>query len=74
MQFLFLPIFFVFVIVSKTFQHELKRIIYKIIGRELNPIRQEENAVNTILLPAWLSNKSFYQVGLSKSKKRIKLK
>ncbi len=41
---------------------------------ELNPIREEENGVSTIVLPAWLSNKSFYQLGLSKSKKRIKLK
>ncbi|CAF1307041.1 unnamed protein product [Adineta steineri] len=34
---------FVFMIVSKAFRHELKRTIYKIIGKDLVPIREEEN-------------------------------
>ncbi|CAF4142189.1 unnamed protein product [Adineta steineri] len=34
---------FVFIIVSKAFRHELKRTIYKIIGKDLVPIREEEN-------------------------------
>jgi len=53
--------FFVFMIVSKAFRHELKRTIYKIIGKKLITIREEENVgrdnvgmniVNTIVLPA----------------------
>jgi hypothetical protein len=57
--------FFIFVIVSKAFRHELKRIIYKIIGKELTPLREEDNrqgnierdnaelnVVSTIVLPA----------------------
>jgi hypothetical protein len=57
--------FFVFLIVSKAFRHELKRIMYKIIGKDLAPIREEENrqenvgrdnvelnVVSTIVLPA----------------------
>ncbi|CAF4368313.1 unnamed protein product [Adineta steineri] len=56
---------FVFIIVSKAFRHELKRTIYKIIGKDLIPIREEENrqenherdnveinVVSTIDLPA----------------------
>ncbi|CAF1263670.1 unnamed protein product [Adineta steineri] len=56
---------FVFMIVSKAFRHELKRTIYKIIGKDLIPIREEENrqenherdnveinVVSTIDLPA----------------------
>ncbi len=35
--------FFVFVIVSKSFRHELNREIYKIIGKDLAPMREEEN-------------------------------
>ena len=35
--------FFIFVIVSRAFRHELKRDICKIIGKEVNPIREEEN-------------------------------
>ncbi|CAF1197513.1 unnamed protein product [Adineta steineri] len=34
---------FVFMIVSKAFRHELKRTIYKIISKDLIPIREEEN-------------------------------
>ncbi|CAF1467430.1 unnamed protein product [Adineta steineri] len=34
---------FTFIIVSKAFRHELKRTIYKIIGKDLVPIREEEN-------------------------------
>jgi hypothetical protein len=53
--------FFVFVIVSKAFRHELKRTIYKIIGKELIPIREKDNVgrdnvelnvVSAIVLPA----------------------
>ncbi|CAF1565200.1 unnamed protein product [Adineta steineri] len=57
--------FFVFIIVSKAFRQELKRTIYKIIGKDLVPIREEENrqenherdnveinVVSTIELPA----------------------
>jgi hypothetical protein len=35
--------FLIFLIVSKAFRHQLKRIIYKIIGKDLIPIREEEN-------------------------------
>jgi hypothetical protein len=38
--------FFVFVIVSKSFRHELKRLIYKIIGKNLNPMREEEQNIH----------------------------
>jgi hypothetical protein len=58
--------FFVFILVSKAFRSELKRMIYKMIGKNLAPIREEENiqenaerdsvklnvAVSTIVLPA----------------------
>ena len=57
--------FFVFLIVSKAFRHELKRMFYKIVGQNLLPIREEENkqenrainnpelnVVSTIELPA----------------------
>jgi hypothetical protein len=40
--------FFVFIIVSKVFRHEFKRIIYKIFGKKLNPIREEENRPDNI--------------------------
>jgi hypothetical protein len=57
--------FLVYMIVSKSFRHEFKRTMYKIIGKEVTPIREEENkqenigrdnielnVVSTIELPA----------------------
>jgi hypothetical protein len=35
--------FYIFVVVSKSFRNELKRMIYKIFGKDLVPIREEEN-------------------------------
>jgi len=35
--------FLVFIIVSKAFRSELKRMVYKIFGKNLTPIREEEN-------------------------------
>ena len=40
--------FFISVIVSRAFRLELKRLIYKIIGKNVNPIREEENQFDTI--------------------------
>ncbi|CAF1255033.1 unnamed protein product [Adineta steineri] len=34
--------FFIYIIISKAFRHELKRMIYKIFGRDLIPIRDVE--------------------------------
>jgi hypothetical protein len=48
--------FFIFLIISKAFRHEIKRMIYKFTGRELNPIREEENVeinvVSTVVPPS----------------------
>ncbi len=35
--------FYIFVIVSKAFRNELKRMIYKICGKDLAQIREEQN-------------------------------
>jgi len=35
--------FFIFMAVSKVFRNELKRMMYKMIGKNLTPIREEEN-------------------------------
>jgi hypothetical protein len=35
--------FFIFVIVSKAFRHELKRLVYKTVGKDLIPLREEDN-------------------------------
>jgi hypothetical protein len=40
--------FLVFIILSKAFRYELKRIIYSIIGKNLYSIRKEENRLNNI--------------------------
>ena len=39
----FISSFFVFVVVSRAFRQELKRLSYKVIGKEVNQIREEEN-------------------------------
>jgi hypothetical protein len=57
--------FFIFIVVSKAFRSELKRMIYKMIGKKLISIRNKENrqgivrrdsvelnVVNTVVLPA----------------------
>ena len=41
--------FFIFVIVSRAFRHELKRLICKMVGKEVNPIREEENRPENIV-------------------------
>ena len=41
--------FFIFVIVSRAFRHELKRLIYNIVGKEVNPIREEENRPENVV-------------------------
>jgi hypothetical protein len=56
--------FFIFIIVSKVFRNELKRMLYKMFGKNLSPIREDENrhehvekdsmklnVVNTVALP-----------------------
>ncbi|CAF2577895.1 unnamed protein product [Rotaria sp. Silwood2] len=40
--------FFIFVIISKVFRHELKRMIYKIFGKNLRAIREEDNRQETL--------------------------
>ena len=35
--------FFIFILVSKAFRNELKRMIYKMVGKNLNHVREEEN-------------------------------
>jgi hypothetical protein len=35
--------FFIFIIVSKAFRNELKRMMYKMVGKNLNHVREEEN-------------------------------
>jgi len=40
--------FFIFIIVSKAFRHELKRMIYNIFGKNLVVIREEENRQENI--------------------------
>ncbi len=35
--------FFIFMVVSKVFRNELKRMMYKMIGKNLTPIHEEEN-------------------------------
>jgi hypothetical protein len=40
--------FYIFVAVSKSFRNELKRTIYKICGKGLVPIREEENKQENI--------------------------
>ena len=41
--------FFIFVIVSRAFRLELKRLIDNIVGKEMNPIREEENRQENIV-------------------------
>lgn len=48
--------FFVYILVSKAFRFEVKRTIYRVMGKQIQPIREEEpatrdNAVSTIVLP-----------------------
>ena len=40
--------FFIFVSISKAFRHELKRSILKIVGKQLAPMREEENKQENI--------------------------
>ncbi|CAF2855260.1 unnamed protein product [Rotaria sp. Silwood2] len=40
--------FFIFLIISKVFRHELKRMIYKIFGKNLREIRDEDNKQETM--------------------------
>jgi hypothetical protein len=40
--------FYIFVVVSKAFRNEPKRMIYKICGKDLAPIREEENKQENI--------------------------
>ena len=40
--------FFIFVSISKAFRHELKRSIFKIVGKQLAPMREEDNKQENI--------------------------
>jgi hypothetical protein len=42
--------FFIFVGISKAFRQELKRLVFKIVGKQLVPIREEENRQENIEL------------------------
>jgi hypothetical protein len=44
--------FYIFVVVSKAFRNELKRMIYKICGKDLVPIREEENKQENVFTVA----------------------
>ena len=48
--------FFVYILVSKAFRYEVKRAIYRVMRKQLHPIREEElvtrdNVISTIVLP-----------------------
>ena len=48
--------FFVFILVSKAFRYEVKRALYRMIGKQFHPIREEEqggtcNVISVIALP-----------------------
>ena len=42
--------FFIFAAVSRAFRHELKSFIWKIVGKEVIPIREEENQPTNIVI------------------------
>jgi hypothetical protein len=49
--------FFIYVVISRAFRHELKRLVYTMFGRDVIPIREEENrqenvVVSNIVVPA----------------------
>jgi hypothetical protein len=48
--------FYIFVAISKAFRHELKRMGYKICGKDLMPIREEQNIEHNVVVVVVVSN------------------
>ncbi len=42
--------FVIYVVISKAFRHEVKRMVYKMVGRDLRPVREEENRQENVEL------------------------
>ncbi|UJR23070.1 hypothetical protein I4U23_026094 [Adineta vaga] len=44
--------FFIYISISKTFRHELKRILWKVCGKDVMPMREEENRQDNLAVNA----------------------